>query len=350
MKKEKIDFSSRITLLTFILSIGIVYQHTRWNYVGSGLINDLYKMFFFIIETFVPLFFMISGYLFFRTYSKEKVKSKLLSRVRTLLIPYIIWNVLYAVFTITLFKLGLITNINMPDDIGKIIIKIINSEFSPLWFVKYLMFFVIISPAIYYILKNRLLGLFLIILSLLLNIFFYYSGIMNLPINVNSNNIVMINYQIIYYLMGAYAAIHYKKDVENSEKYNKLSILIICLLLIFYMIFIGFLGKGSVIINHIYRLVFSITLWFVSSRLPAISIKKWMKNSFFIYCSHMMLLQCTQRVFDILLVKIDVDLPLIYIAEYFLLPIIIVVFIIILAELLKKYMPHFSNILMGNRG
>ncbi len=46
----------------------------------------------------VPLFFMISGFLFFvgvNKFDTATYKCKILSRARTLLIPYLIWNLIY---------------------------------------------------------------------------------------------------------------------------------------------------------------------------------------------------------------------------------------------------------------
>ena len=44
----------------------------------------------------VPLFFIISGFLFFRTaYTQLDVKRKLYNKVHTLLVPYLLWNLIY---------------------------------------------------------------------------------------------------------------------------------------------------------------------------------------------------------------------------------------------------------------
>ena len=103
-------FRNKITFMQFFLSVGIVYQHTTWNYRGSTILNSGQAFLFYLIETCVPFFLMISGYLFFRTYEPAKAKSKILSRGRTLLIPYLIWNAIYAAFIIGLSNLGFIQN------------------------------------------------------------------------------------------------------------------------------------------------------------------------------------------------------------------------------------------------
>ena len=37
---------------------------------------------------------------------------------------------------------------------------------------------------------------------------------MEIPLNVNANNIVMLNYQYIFYAISAYGALNYRKFVE----------------------------------------------------------------------------------------------------------------------------------------
>ena len=52
-----------------------------------------------------------------------------------------------------------------------------------------------------------------------LNCYFYYSGIMTLPINVNENSLIMLNYQYIFYGIGSYATLNLRNIVEEkSEK------------------------------------------------------------------------------------------------------------------------------------
>ncbi|WP_342383087.1 acyltransferase family protein [Bacteroides ovatus] len=65
----------------------------------------------------VPMFCIISGYLFFQGLNtvdcfKEKYKYKLKSRVRTLLVPYLLWNIIFEIYrllTISSDKLELLS-------------------------------------------------------------------------------------------------------------------------------------------------------------------------------------------------------------------------------------------------
>ena len=57
-------------------------------------------------------------------------------------------------------------------------------------------------------LKNKYLGIIFLLGCMGLNCYFYYSGIMTLPINVNENSLIMLNYQYIFYGIGSYAALN----------------------------------------------------------------------------------------------------------------------------------------------
>ena len=347
--ENRITFSTKITILSFLLSIGVVYQHTVWRYTENVLLNSAHSFLFYIIQTCVPFFFVISGYLFYRTFNITKIKDKLLSRIRSLLIPYIIWNLIYAVFMITLTTMGFIQNANIERSVLGVIFQWINSSFSPLWFLKYLMIFVIISPIMYFMLKDKILGIITLIILILANIFFYYSGIMETPLDVNANNVVMLNYQYIFYAVGAYAALNLKKLIETPSRkksYIALGVIVVLFLLYFFNV----LGTHDVIINHTFRLVYACALWFLLDLLPEIKIQGWMKNSFFIYCSHLMLLQCAQAISEIIIWHTGKYEAVLEVAEYILLPQLIVIIILLFANVFKRGFPRVWEIITGSRG
>ena len=107
------ETSSRISFLRFPLIVGVVLIHAYGvNMVFSGrmigmadspdailFIQNLISQV--IARTCVPLFFTISGLLFFSGTPKP-YGEKLKSRVRTLLVPYLFWNALMLAFFYTL--------------------------------------------------------------------------------------------------------------------------------------------------------------------------------------------------------------------------------------------------------
>ena len=90
-----------IVLITFAHSYsGVRVGYTLWD--GGWDTYEVLKIVVSqtLVKVAMPTFFVISGYLFFANVTDWNTKTylgKLRRRVKTLLIPYIIWNVLMAI-------------------------------------------------------------------------------------------------------------------------------------------------------------------------------------------------------------------------------------------------------------
>ncbi len=178
MAIDKIS-SERLSMLRFPLVVGVVFIHSYKTTLGLadgvvGVENASYFVDFLrdlvsqgIARTAVPLFFLMSGYFFFlyfpwslKTYGK-KVKS----RVKTLLIPFLFWNIL----TLLLFALAqslpatqaFFSGENEPIatfgiyDYFNAIFGITGPPISyQFWFIRDLMVMVLLAPVIYFTLKR----------------------------------------------------------------------------------------------------------------------------------------------------------------------------------------------------
>lgn len=211
------------------------------------------------------------------------------------------------------------------------------------------MTFTLIAPLSYYLLRRKILGAVAILVMLILNAVFFYSGMMQIPLNVNSNSIIMLNYQYIFYAIGAYSALNWKDIVEIST-YGKRNVASVILLALVTFYFLYIMKHGNVVIGHFFRLVYIIAMWFVLDYIPIYRVYRWMGNSFFLYCSHLIALQCIQRVCDIVIGKTDEIQSILYVLEYLFLPIIIIVFLLFVAESVKKRLPKIYGVLSGKRG
>lgn len=343
---SKQKFSDKVTVLSFLLCVGVVVQHTQWLYRESTWMNAIHDFLFFMVEVCVPFFFMLSGYLFFRTYSPEKWKEKLASRVRTLLIPYLIWNAVYVAFMMTLSKFNLIGQAIEVDGLGVILLWL-NSETSPLWFVKYLMGFVLVSPLMYFVWKRRVLGAMVLVGLIALNIYNYYAGITQVPLNVNANNLPMFCYQYIFFAVGSYAALNLRDVMEvPTVAKTKIGTIAVLLLIVAYWCLIR--QYGDTITNHTFRLLFCIAFWFAYDGMKQLTVRPWMKYSFFIYCSHLLLIMSAQGLTRLLFSRTGLDI--LHMPEYFLLPVVVTIAIIWVANLLKHLFPRVWSVITGARG
>lgn len=212
--------SKTFDLLRFPLAVMVVYLHIdamptikvldfNWcNIDGSPLYYIVTILVFKIAALAVPCFFVMSGYLLFVNIQELSISvyiSKIRRRIKTLLIPYFIWNLLAVVYLY-------VTQDVVFDNWSPIFLAPAN---FPLWFMRDLIFMTFLFPVFYWVVK--LLGIYgAIILSIVYlcgiipdrgicyfsSIFFFYIGCfwgirrIQLPI-IKSSSVYLLFYSII---------------------------------------------------------------------------------------------------------------------------------------------------------
>ena len=159
-----IYFHNKVILLNIALTFIIVVLHSNpLNRIGIDYSNSYLLVH--SIEVFaqigVPMFFFISAMLFYKSLSvMSKIKDKLKTRIRSLVIPYILWNIIFVGIYWTMTHISFIASMmNMPpvpSDVAGICLSILNSKYTVLWFVKDLIVFCLISPVFYVMLKSKI--------------------------------------------------------------------------------------------------------------------------------------------------------------------------------------------------
>ena len=139
--------------IKWILTILMLLYHIQYH--GNG--QD-YSAFMYIKnfgECDMPAFALISGFLFWRNVEKiEDLKTKLLNRVYTLLIPYLLWNFINTILNNTV-NIGMknidsrIFNVNILTDI------ILCNSTPHFWYIFLLMFWAVFSPILYFCYKDK---------------------------------------------------------------------------------------------------------------------------------------------------------------------------------------------------
>lgn len=203
MKSKNISQYDIISALRLPLIVLVTYAHSYggvaegYSLIGSGW--DSYEVLKIVVsQTLVkvamPTFFVMSGYLFFANvekFNKEIYQQKLWRRIKTLLIPYIIWNLLMAA-KLKMFSLSIFwTPANMP-----------------LWFLRDLMIVSLLTPIIY--IGVRKLGYWLFVLLLPI----YLTGIWAIQPGLNP-------YAICFFTFGAYLSIQKINLIETCLKLEK---------------------------------------------------------------------------------------------------------------------------------
>ena len=124
----------------------------------------------------VPMFYAVSGYLFFRDFTWRGLPGKWKRRVFTLVIPYILWCTLsYLFYVAASFIPPVAKRINsestpLPEiSLSSWLSCIRNSTYTPLWFVKSLIILTVLAPVVWLLFRNHIRrfpsGLILLVIS-----------------------------------------------------------------------------------------------------------------------------------------------------------------------------------------
>lgn len=193
------DFSRRITALRFVLAVFVVFIHSTAGDIVNGAVEVSFSgsvsqiqvpLYVQVVQNFctsvfggvaVPLFFVISSYLFF---AKPKPVSKTVkSKLRSIVVPYIFWTVLTILlyfaaqsFSFSRAYFSKEENIIRSWHFADFVKAFVGRKFGNLdywhplvyqfWYVRNLLAFMIFSPVIKFLAGRFPLSYFCVILSL----------------------------------------------------------------------------------------------------------------------------------------------------------------------------------------
>jgi hypothetical protein len=344
------EISARIEILRFPLIIGVVLIHTYSQGTGSlfgeqqvvdsnGLIIWIQTLFSEVLgRTSVPLFFLISGVLLFRNFIPDFAwyRSKIQSRVHSILVPYIIWNLAVLVFRLIAesnpASAAFISERNefVSDyDLYNYFEILWNPIAYQFWFVKDLFIVVLLSPIVHWVSRS---------LTYIPIILFFGLWLIDAP------------RFILFCCFGCLITIK-KWRLDFFDKYSKK-------ILISYLIFgvfnavlitvgnIAFLDQFSKIII----LLGTVAVWCLSKMLINTKLQKQLIKlapfSFFVYAAHEPLITISKKISYAFFPPSN---SLEIILYYFFLPAIVVITLIACALVLKEFTPQFYAVLTGGR-
>lgn len=206
---SEIEIRNKITLLSFFMAVFIVVRHGI-NYEIYGLTSGggywIQRYLRVFSDLMVPSFFALSGYLFYRNYTTEKLLGKLKSRIFSLLIPYLIWNLAaYLFYQIIRFVPGVTESMNHSGadfSVMDMFADMLCGGRNVTWFIRFLLGFCMVAPIAWYCIKTLLLGA----LSLVLLI------VAGMTLNFN-----FLSYLAIF-LFGGWIGVNWPDKVR--EKYS----------------------------------------------------------------------------------------------------------------------------------
>lgn len=213
-------FRNKITWFSFVFSLLVVWIHAynaelflgrtaRMEAVfrAEHLIGELAG------QIAVPGFFMISGYLFYRNFTWEKLMEKWNRRIKSVLVPYILWNFLYYMGYVAGSRLPWMREVVgkgvVPFHLAAAVDAVINYTYNYVfWYLYQLILLILLAPVLYAFLRRRLSGC--LFLAAVWGIVLAEIAGMDLPF-LNGD-------ALLYYSCAGFLAIHGRRFVEGSGR------------------------------------------------------------------------------------------------------------------------------------
>lgn len=359
--------SNTISFLRFPLIVGVVLIHSQFDgmeingisLVGQGSfpVYEYFSCFFsnILSRIAVPLFYFISGFLFFYktdSFIHKVYCQKLKKRINSLLVPYILWNILVVIF----FWLSQTFFTHLMSGQGKLIVdytfadwlwvfwntgkvnSVMNSGFPicyQFWFIRDLIVVVLFSPVIYLCVK-----MFKYYVVLCLGIFWFF----DLWFSVVGISITAI----FFFSAGAFFSIYKKNFVVMMKPFLFYALITYIAIVVmelyfkdkFWCVYLHNIGilVGIIGITAISAYFIEKNCWRVNSFLS--------ESSFFIFAFHALPLVFVKKIF-FKYVQPSSDLSILVL--YFLCPVIIILTGLLFYSLLKRCLPKITALITGGR-
>ena len=329
--------SNKIKNISFVLTILVVILHAYNIENNISIVSFIQTFISYGIATIaVPIFFMISGYLFFYKFepSLNNWIKKYKKRFKTLLVPFIIWCTgwMIVLYIIQLTPIGdnLFTHMVLSEFSFKEILKYTYVYPIPfqLWYISALIECVIISPIIYYLIKKigQISGYILFICWIL----------------------SIIKYPIALFSIGAYLAI---RDINLELKLNTLTyrtILILFIILTGVKTYLSYFDVSYFnFLGNIVILLGVLSIWIGYDRHSDLWNKSFdvTKYGIFIYFFH----EPLQSVIIRLMFKVLGTTQITHLIVYMLTPVITIFISICVGKFIDRYMNNSYAVLTGGR-
>jgi surface polysaccharide O-acyltransferase-like enzyme len=347
--------SDTITYIRFPLIVCVVMLHTF--ILGEsqfGIVHvpvgkfPIFDIFVHIMkddigEMAVPLFFFISGFLFFykTNFNFSIYHLKLKRRFYSLFIPYFFWNIAYIAFIMIVQMVHpgwtdnrkAVLDLSFSDFIDAF--WTLNQGLIPLWFIRDLMVINLFTPLIHFLIKHfGLIPILMIGIMYFIGIGFYLPGI-----GTRSS---------FYYILGAYFSITKFNYLKVLDKFSTPLVLAVPFLILIET----YIWRNFGLLTMLNRLV----LLFGVITIPimiASGIKRQRskpseflaESSFFVFVFHMFIIYIPSK-FWVLFLPVN---TITAITMQVLIPIVISYICVAIYYCLKKIVPKFSLFIVGGR-
>ncbi len=282
----------------------------------------------------VPLFFLLSGAVFFRDYTLKSALQKYKNRIKSLVVPYLVWNLINMLFEF-ICSYTFISNYFVGREKTQITLQnvlkgIFLHEYSPpFWFVQNLIIFILLAPVFYMLLKNKIVGGISIASVTVL----YFFGI-KIP-----ETIFYRASSIIFFMVGAYIGIHYFSKLANDIKNANTKLL--SAVLFFAVVFLDIV-RGTfelTFLNRLIPLIYLAECFFFWQAIDLIKLPKFKleRYTFVTYAMHNTVVLCVAKLISLLLPQNSLMAALNWCLTYVISVSVVYLFCVVFEKLLPKF-------------
>lgn len=300
----------------------------------------------------VPIFFLISGYLFFvklEEWNTDIWVGKLKRRAKTLLLPYFLWNLISIAFALSILYINYFAERGDAPDL----VALFNSYGGlrifwdgrdglyphdfPLWFIRDLIVFMILSPVFYfYVRKTRIVGIILL----------YIAYVLLIGIRIPGFSLE----GAFYFAVGAYLSIH---KIDFTALCRKHLVMAGCVAIPLVLVMVFSFGNYDDAWEHTRRLftlfgsAATIGLVVMLFQKEKIQVRPLLsQSSFFVYAAHgTIVLPYVGKALERLLPGNQFWL----IIQYFSTTLLTVAILVLCYYLFSKWTPKTTSVLTGGR-
>ena len=365
------DLSTKLTVVSFVSACFVVILHAyaRTLAAGNGATAWIVTFVGWTLPTFaVPIFFVISGYLLgIKSGNGSRdgwYAQALRKRVRTLLVPYLIWCTVYVLTVVPFTMFGnhmagrsLVHNTHLHEPLLSVwnFLGIYGADLTGfpangvLWYVRNLLILVVLAPALFKAVANRLAGIAILLMAGAA--FFLHDWMPRSCWQFFETGFSLRG--LFYFLLGLFLAAHPVKPTSLRPLRPLLPLAWIGASLFFTAVRLQ-QGEDSLTLQRILAKSINFlgvgAVWVLYDFIPAakrLARRSFVHDAFFLYAAHLgiILTVMCARCEDILSSRLHV--PAIGI---FLLRIAVPILLsLTAAELLKRHCPRIYALLTGGR-
>lgn len=358
MNKEEAQRQSIvINSLRFPATILVIASHCVITLTNNTIpytfsIDNIFLIFEHLCMSFGPiavsLFALITGYFFFfktQTYNLHSYKEALSKRIKTLLIPYLLWNLI--TLTLVYAKNYVGANVGLSFAYNESEMEVISKHSffehiitpfinGPLWYVQECIYFTVLSPIVYFFVHKKMLGKLFLFLLFLVSYFFVFR----------------VAHFTCFFALGAYLGLH-KESILDFAKKIRIWGYALGWIYPFLRVFYG--SEEWAHDLRIYTLFFSIITIinigrFIYDKQKNLSIylASFAPSVFFVYSLHMVLIVNLVR--GTLYAILPWDNTIEKIVALLATTIIVPIFCYYIYRAVARLFPRLSTILSGGRG